>query len=57
MAMYGFNPLILYTPPPPFVFCPLLKISLGKSYLKILDLAKLFVVDAHMKKKKSTNIV
>ena len=28
------------------VFYPLLKISLGNPYLKILDLAKLFVVDA-----------
>ena len=45
------NPLILYragrcTPNPPLVFCPLLKISLGNPYLNILDLAKLFAVDA-----------
>ena len=32
-------------------FCPLFKISLGNPYLKILDLAKLFVADAPMKKK------
>ena len=35
--------------PPPLCFCPLLKISLGNSYLKILDLTKLFVADALMK--------
>ena len=32
-------------------FCPLLKISLLNPYLKIHDLAKLFVADAPMKKK------
>ena len=32
-------------------FCSLLKISLRNPYLKILDLAKLFVADAPMKKK------
>ena len=36
---------------PTVVFCPLLKISFGNPYLKILDLQKLFVVDAAMKKK------
>ena len=36
-------------------FLPLLKISLGNPYLKILDLTTLFVVDAPMKK--STNLV
>ena len=34
-------------PPPPLVFCPLLKISLGNPYLKILD----GVVNAHIKEK------
>ena len=34
----------------PMVFCPLLKISLGSLYLKILDLAKRFVADAPKKK-------
>ena len=39
-----------YTPPPPTVFfCPLLKISLGNPYLKILDLPKRYVADANMK--------
>ena len=37
-------------PPPPFCFCPLLKISLVNPYLKILYLTKLFVADAPMKK-------
>ena len=32
------------------VFCPLLKISLVNPYLKILDLAKLFVADVPIKK-------
>ena len=32
------------------VFCPLFKISLGKPYLKILDLLKKFVANAPMKK-------
>ena len=40
------------TPLPPLLLCPLLKISLGNPYLKILDLTKLFVADAPMKKKK-----
>ena len=44
------------TSPPPLVSCPLLKIYLGNPYLKILDLAKLFVADAPMKKK-SRNLV
>ena len=39
------------------VFCPALKISLGDPYLKILDLAKLFVADAPMKKKNKKNLV
>ena len=34
-----------------FIFCPLLNINLGNPYLKILDLAKLFIADAPMKKK------
>ena len=38
-------------PLPCLVFCPLLKISLVNPYLKILDLAKLFVADAPIKKK------
>ena len=38
-----FNPLTL-------VFCPFLKKTLGNSYLKILDLSKLFVVASPMKK-------
>ena len=29
--------------------CPSFKISLGNPYLKILDLSKLCVADAHMK--------
>ena len=37
-------------PPPHVFFCPLLKIALGNSYLKILDISKLFVGDALMKK-------
>ena len=36
---------------PPSVFLPLLKRSSYDPYLKILDLAKLFVTDAPMKKK------
>ena len=43
---YGFNPLFLL-----LVFCHLFKISLGNPYQKTLDLAKLFVTDAPMKKK------
>ena len=39
--------------PPPRSFCPLLKISLGNPYLKILDLTKLYNADAPMKKKNS----
>ena len=38
-------------PPPSLFFCPLLKISLGNPYLKIIDLTKLFIADASMKKK------
>ena len=38
-------------PPPPLGFYPLLKISLGNPYLKILDLSKLFIADAPVKKK------
>ena len=34
-----------------YVICPLLKISLGNPYLKILDIANLFVADALRKKK------
>ena len=37
-------------PPPCLGFCPLLKISFRNPYLKILDLSKLFVADAPMKK-------
>ena len=33
-------------------FCPILKISSCNPYLKILDLTKLFVADAPVKKKK-----
>ena len=46
-----FNPLSLGggAVRPPAFFCPLLKISLRNPYLKILDLAKLFVSDAPMK--------
>ena len=45
----------LYAPhPPAVVVCHLLKISLGNPYLKILDLLKLFVADALIKK--STNL-
>ena len=39
-----------FTPPSPLVYCTLLKISLGNSYLKTRDLAILFVADAPMKK-------
>ena len=35
----------------PVDFCPLLKISLGNPYLKILGLLKLFVANTPMKKK------
>ena len=38
-------------PPLSLVFPPVLKISLGNPYLKILDLTKLFIADAPMKKK------
>ena len=41
----------LYTSPPPLSFCLLLKIIMRHAYLKILDLANLFVADAPMKKK------
>ena len=36
--------------PHALVVCPLLKISLVNSYLKILDLAKLFFAEAPIKK-------
>ena len=39
------------TPPPSLSFCLLLKIIMRHIYLKILDLANLFVADAPMKKK------
>ena len=42
------------TPPPSLVFSPLLKISLGNPYLKILDLTKL-IADAPIKK--SVNLI
>ena len=42
---------------PPLVFWPLLKISLINPYLKILDLAKLFVADAPIKKQIKKSIV
>ena len=38
-------------PPPSLYFCLLLKIIIWHQYLKILDLANLFVADAPMKKK------
>ena len=38
-------------PPPPLDIWFLLKISLGNPYQKILDLPKLFAVDAPIKKK------
>ena len=38
-------------------FCPLLKMSLGNPYMKILDLSKLFVANAHTKKTKYRNLV
>ena len=38
-------------PPPVVFFCPLLKICLGKSYQKILDLSKVFAADAPKKEK------
>ena len=52
----SFNPIRtggkgVESPPPPTVFCPLLKIFFSQPYLKILDLANLFVSDALMKKK------
>ena len=37
-------------------FCPLLKISFGNPFLKILDLKRLFIADGPMKNK-STNLV
>ena len=43
---WGGGALYAIPPPPPLVFCSLFKISLGNPYLKILDLAKLFVVGA-----------
>ena len=47
----------MYAPPPSLVFCPLLKLSVGIPYLKILNLAKLFVADAPMKQKKIRKFV
>ena len=47
---HGGREWALYAPPS-LTFCLLLKVSGGKPYLKILDLANLFVVDAPMKKK------
>jgi len=38
-------------PPPPFLFACYSKIIIRHSYLKILDLANLFVADATKKKK------
>ena len=43
-------------PPPPLFSCPVLKISLGNPSLKIIDLTKLFIADAPMKKN-SKNLV
>jgi len=37
-------------PPLPCFFCPLLKIPLDNPYLKIVDIKKLFIADAPMKK-------
>ena len=39
-------------PPLALVFCPLLKKSLGNTYLKILDHLKIFVPVTHMKKER-----
>ena len=39
------------------MFFPFTQISSGNPYLKILDLSKLFVTEAHMKRKKSKNLV
>ena len=44
-------------PSPPLFLSPLLKILLGIPYLKILHLTKHFIAAAHMKKKKSKNLV
>ena len=61
-SFFQFNPSkhgggggALYAPPS-LAFCLLLKISWGNPYLKILDLANLFVADAPMKNK-SRNLV
>ena len=43
--------------PPSLAFCLLLKISWGKQYLKIIDLANLFVADVPMKMKEWKNLV
>ena len=40
---------------PALIFCPLLKIFLVNPYLKILDLAKLFVADSPIKKIEEKN--
>ena len=47
----------LYAPLPALVFCPLIKISLGNPYLKIIDISKHIVADAPLNKKKSTKFV
>ena len=44
----GWRGAVRRTPPNALVFYPLLKILLGNPYLKILDLSKLFIVDAPM---------
>ena len=50
-ATYGGGEGGPLAPPLFLVICPLLKISLVNPYLKKLDLAKLFVTDAPIKKK------
>ena len=55
ISLIRFNPLLhrgRCKPPPSLGFLPFTQISLGSSYLKIRDLAKRFVSDAPMKKKK-----
>ena len=39
----------MYAPPPAVFFCPLLKKSKGRQYLKIRDFTQLFVADVTMK--------
>ena len=53
---YGEGALYSVRPPPSLVFCPLLKISLGNPYLKILDLKNL-LMRMPLWKKKSKKIV